>query len=252
MDNVIILTHGISGSSVVSALLAEAGYWIGSETRVKPVYDTFENSDLVGMNERLLAAHLPDLKYEYDFRGSDVRHMARQRDRIDFDALRAFVAQCDGQGPWLWKDPRLTWTIRLWAEVLPLQRLRFLVLTREPVQAWVSANVGRHVQGWRYTQNDNGSITQSNLAFLREAGLPFLKFSFEDLLLRPEPTLEALGRHLDLSLSMEQLQLVCRLPLYRRSKSGLDFAKALAILIKNFGERDGRGRLGRPAWATLD
>lgn len=252
MHNVIILTHGISGSSVVSALLAQGGYWIGDETRVKPAYDTFENSALVGMNEQLLAAHLPQLRYEYDFRGADVRHLAMQRDRIDFDALRRFVARCDAQGPWLWKDPRLTWTIRLWAEVLPLERLRFLVLTREPLQAWVSANLGRHVQGWRYTQGYNGSITQSNLAFLREAGLPWLKFSFEDLLMRPEPTLAALNGHLGLSLTLEHLQRVCRLPLYRRSKNGLDVAKAAAILLKNFGQRDGRGRLGRPALATPD
>ena len=81
--NVIILTHGISGSSVVSALLAQAGYWLGEETRIKPGYNTFENSSLVSINENLLKQYLPELIYEYEFSGAQVRHMASQRGRID-------------------------------------------------------------------------------------------------------------------------------------------------------------------------
>jgi len=57
--NVIILTHGVSGSSVFAALLGRAGYWLGSETVQKPDYDTFENAALVALNYELLHVLAP-------------------------------------------------------------------------------------------------------------------------------------------------------------------------------------------------
>jgi hypothetical protein len=44
--NVIILTSGLSGSSVLAGLIANAGYWVGDETFKKDDYDTFENREL--------------------------------------------------------------------------------------------------------------------------------------------------------------------------------------------------------------
>jgi hypothetical protein len=40
--NVIILTAGLTGSSVVAGLLKNAGYWAGSKTVKKSGYDTIE------------------------------------------------------------------------------------------------------------------------------------------------------------------------------------------------------------------
>jgi hypothetical protein len=47
--NVIILTSGITGSSVLSGFLARSGYWSGDTTHKKE-YDTFENSELIRLN----------------------------------------------------------------------------------------------------------------------------------------------------------------------------------------------------------
>ena len=65
--NVIVLTHGWTGSSIFSALFGEAGYWLGGETVVKPDYDTFENADLVALNNRLLHELAPALNHEHQF-----------------------------------------------------------------------------------------------------------------------------------------------------------------------------------------
>ena len=45
-----------------------------------------------------------------------------------------------------------------------------------------------------------------------------------------------------MNLTLEQLHTVCRLPLYRKSRNWKDFVVAALIYLKNFRERDGRGR----------
>ena len=50
--NVIILTSGVSGSSVLTGLIAKAGYWTG-DTTAKKEYETYENQELIDLNLRL-------------------------------------------------------------------------------------------------------------------------------------------------------------------------------------------------------
>ena len=240
--NVIVLTHGWTGSSIFSALFGEAGYWLGGETMAKPDYDTFENAGLVALNNRLLHELAPTLNHEHQFSDHDVQKIAARATALDLQPYRNFIAECNQNQPWLWKDPRLTWTIRAWSSVLDLEQTAFLVLTRDPTQAWISANLRRHVQSFAFTRRYNGGITQSNLRFLQERGLPHLHLSFEDLLLSPQDTLARLNAFFKLGLSMAQLHAVCRLPLHRKSRNWKDFMVASLIYMKNFGERDGRGR----------
>jgi hypothetical protein len=250
MNNTVILTHGWTGSSVLAGLLERAGAWLGEETMVKPDYDTFENARLVEINNRLLERFAAGLNHEHEFSDEQVRRIHERARGSDLTELGDFMAQCAQRCPWVWKDPRLTWTIRVWAEVMDLPSTRFVVLTREPVQAWITANLRRHVQSMTFTRAYNGGITQSNIRFLEERGLPYLPMSFEDLLLAPEPSLERINQHCGSRLGISDLQAVCRLPLGRRSRGLPDFVKAAAIYVKNHHERDGRGRLAGRAGAS--
>lgn len=239
--NLIILTHGWTGSSVFSALLGRAGYWLGSETVKKADYDTFENADLVGLNRRLLRELAPGLDHEHQFELKDVESIARAAQALDLSPYRAFVERCSSHGPWVWKDPRLTWTIRAWESAMDLERTSFLVLTREDLQAWISSNSRRHVQSWSFTRRYNRGITEANCRFIRQVGRPWLRLSFEDLLLEPERTLDSLNEAFGLALGLSDLQAVCREPLYRRSRGVRDFLEAGLVFLRNYSERDGRG-----------
>lgn len=242
ISSVIILTHGWTGSSVFSGLLGMAGCWLGAETVVKPDYDTHENADLVMLNDSLLSPLAPDLDREHRFDPADVLEIERRAASIDLAPYRTFAEHCERHRPWLWKDPRLTWTIRIWERCLDLRGVRFLVLTRDPLQAWITANVRRHVQSWRFTCDYHDGITETNLRFLRERGLPYVQSSFEDLLLRPERTLDTLNTFFGVKLTMDELRAVCDKPLYRRSLGVTDFVVAFLIYLKNYRERDGRRR----------
>lgn len=240
--NIIILTHGWTGSSVFSGLFGRAGYWLGAETVKKIDYNTNENSMLVDLNRRMIDEFGQGLDHEHRFSDDDVALIARRAEGMDLQPLRDFVAQCNQNGHWLWKDPRLTWTIRIWARVLDLEKTAFLILTRDLQQAWISANLRRHVQSTEFTRQYKDGITASNIRFLQQVGQPYVELSFEDLLLTPERALETLNRFFGTSLKIDDLKAVCSEPLYRKSRGFKDFVVALLIYLKNYGERDGRGR----------
>jgi hypothetical protein len=242
MENLIVLTHGWTGRSVFAALAGAAGGWLGNETKLKPDYDTFENAELVDLNRCMLRELAPGLDHEHAFDPESVYRIVLRAQRADLAPYRDFVDRCDARRPWVWKDPRLTWTIRVWAPLLDLSRVRFLVLTREPLQAWTSANLRRHVQSYRFTAAYNGGITRSNLHFVESIGARHLTLSFEDLLLRPESTLQGINDLLDARLAMADLREVCHLRLGRRSRGAADIATAILIYLRNYRERDGRGR----------
>ena len=242
MNNIVILTHGWTGSSVFAALLGRAGHWLGAETVQKVDYNTHENAGLVDLNRRLLDELAPGINHEHHFSENDVDLIARRAEQMDLAPLRAFVAHCGSHGPWLWKDPRLTWTMQVWNQVIAPAEVSYLILTRETVQAWVSSNLRRHVQSVQFTRDYNDGITRANLRFVQRTGRPYGLLSFEDLLLRPQATLDSLNTTFGTALAMTDLRAVCKQPLHRKSRGVRDFALASLIYLKNYGERDGRGR----------
>jgi hypothetical protein len=240
--NVIVLTHGWSGSSLLTALLRSMGYWAGGETMAKVDYDTHENSELVAINDRLLGTFSPDLDFEHHFDRREVLAMAGQRPDADVaNRMADFVARCDSHAPWIWKDPRLTWTIRIWEPHLALDRVAFLVLTRDLTQAWITSNLRRHIQSRRFTDDFNGGITRANVEFLEERGLPYFKLSFEDLLLRPADALDGMNRLLGLQMMVDDLERVSTQPLFRKRHGMRDMLFASMIYAKNYRARDARG-----------
>jgi hypothetical protein len=244
MKNVVILTHGWSGSSLFASLLGRAGHSTGNDTVKKPDYDTFENAELVALNRRLLETLAPEINHEHRFEHEDVELIAERSRTLDLEPYRDFVTRCAASGPWLWKDPRLTWTIRVWAKVLPLDEIAFFILTRDDLQAWISSNERRHIQSMRFTRRYNHGITESNRRFLADRHLSCITLSFEDLMLQPESALARMNEFFGIGLTLGDLCSVCNMPLGRKSRDWKALLHATAIYLKNYAERDGRARLG--------
>lgn len=240
-NNVIILTHGWTGSSVFTALIGSGGYWSGDQTFEKADYNTHENIELVELNERLLT----DLGFSDDREHQlldlkTLQDLEKKAEHIDLAPYRDFVNRCLAHQPFIWKDPRLTWTIRIWAKLLPLDKVDFVILTRETQQAWIASNLRRHIQSLGFTRKYNQAITASLKQFLTRTEKSYIEFEFEDLQLEPEQTIKRLNDFLNTRLTMEHLTAVYRLPLYKKSKNWKDAVKALAIYLKNYRYRDQR------------
>lgn len=235
--NVIILTYGLSGSSVLTGLLVRGGYWPGAKTYVKPDYDTFENVRLIELNKQLFAAAGFSGNYENSYSPEVLQTIASLRTKVDPAPFRQFIAECEQHRPWIWKDPRLWLTMRYWADLLDLGNIQFVLLTRTPLQSWISYNLRRQVQSYGYAQRYCQQIESEIARFLDERGLKRHEILFDDLIVKPEATLERLNAYLGTALTVDDLRAVYNQPLHRAPRSTLDFVKAALIYARNYGER---------------
>lgn len=235
--NLIILTAGLSGSSAVAGLLSRAGYWTGRQTHKKRDYDTYENEELIQLNRRILAESGYSGNYEMEFSRPAIQQVEDVASRLDMEPFAAFVKTCDEHGPWLWKDPRLWLTIRFWKRVLNLGQTQFIVLSRDDLQTWISTTIRRQIHTYEYSKRYSREVYESILQFLQDNQLPYLKLVFEDLVVKPGPSLDSLNSFLGTSLEIDDLKATYHNRLYRKPRGVLDLAKAIMIYSKNYGQR---------------
>lgn len=235
--NVIILTSGLSGSSVLTGLIARGGYWTGNET-FKKEYDTYENVDLVKLNVNLLREAAYTGRYEMEFRKDLLDRVGALKSSLSDTPYREFLTECDGHGPWIWKDPRLWLTIRYWSPLIDWERCKVVVLTRSLVHCWVSATLRRQIRSYSSLRRYEKSIEGSILSFLRENRIGYLHTTYEALIGRPEETIDSLNTYLESSLAIDDLKSIYWGKLYERPRSSpVDFLKAVLIYAKNRSER---------------
>lgn len=235
--NVIILTNGLSGSSVLAGLVSRGGFWTGDETFKKPDYDTYENKRLVELNLQLFEQAGYQGNYDMVFNAAEIEYFANPQRPIDPTDYRDFLAACNEHSPWIWKDPRLWLTIHYWKDLLDLDQVRFINLTRDPIQTWVSVTIRRQIQEFAYLKAYLRGIRDSIRVFFADTGAEHLEMQFEELLLRPEQTIDRLNNFLDSSLQLSDLHAVYRGELYRKPKGFGDIVKAGLIYAKNYSER---------------
>jgi hypothetical protein len=235
--NVVILTAGLTGSSVVAGLLKQVGYWVGDATAKKPEYDTFENAALVGLNDRLLEAVGHDERFDRVFRRGQIEDVNRAAAGVDLAPYRHFIAACAQHEPWAWKDPRLWLTIRVWAPLLDRERMRIVLVSRQHSQAWISHILRRQIQTPGYCRDYMEGVRASLLAFIEEYKLPYIEIVYEDILLKPEQMVKKLGNFLETDIAMTDLHKFYRGQLYRRKHGVGDFMRAVLIYIKNYPRR---------------
>jgi hypothetical protein len=236
-NNVIILTSGLSGSSVLTGLISRAGYWTGDRTHKKE-YDTYENQDLIDLNLRLIEAAGYSGDYTREFSSEALARIGMLRGAVDDTPFRRFLATCDQRGPWIWKDPRLWLTIRFWKEILPLDDCRFILLTRDLRHAWVSSTLRRQIRSYSSLKLYEQKILDSITRFLDDGQLSYLHLVYENMIVRPEEAIAQLNAHLDINLSVEDLMAIYHSPLYKVPRSSpMDYIKAGLIYAKNYRER---------------
>jgi len=237
-QNIIILTSGLTGSSVLTGLISRAGYWMGDATFRKE-YDTHENKELIELNHRIFeeAGYEPNYLPEFADDAA-VQRIASIPETADGEPYRMFLKKCAAHQPWIWKDPRLWMTMGHWKRFLDLKSCKFIVLTRGARQLWVSAILRRKIISYRGSRAHEKRIRRSVLDFLQSHDASYCEVRYEDLIVRPEKTIAKLNSFLDTSLSVEDLKSVYNKPLYKApGNSIIACLKAILIYLKNYSER---------------
>lgn len=232
MNNVIILTAGLTGSSLLVSLLETEGYWPGDQTKRKSDYDTRENSTLVEINEGLLKRY--GFSYTDEFSCSVIEHVANEDNAVIKDEIRQFIAGCDKHSPWILKDPRLWATIRFWRRAVDFSDVKFLVLVRDDIQCWVSQIIRRQIQSLAHVRFYNNSINKSILNFLQESRYQYKIISYDELILKPEVGIQKINDFLGTNIAVECLEKLYRGNLYQRPRGLKDYLMACLIYIKNY------------------
>lgn len=236
--NVIILTSGLTGSSVLTGLIARGGYWTGSSTQKKEDYDTFENKELIELNLRLFQNVDYRGNYLLEFSPDVMRQIESFKSNGAEDSYRAFVNRCNEHRPWVWKDPRLWLTIRFWKNLLDLEDCRFILLTRDFRQSWISATLRRQIKTYRAFKQYETSVENSIVKFCENAKVPYLHVRYEDLIRNPVEVIGRLNGWLDTTLTVDDLKKTYHKPLYKTPRSSYwNQAKALLIYLKNYSRR---------------
>ncbi len=141
MNNVVILGPGRTGSSLLSGLISKDRFYINREaieSRDGYPDGDYENPDLVALNKSIFfESGYGHHKIRYD-RPVDIQAMAAWADQCDADQYKQFIAKCEANRPWLWKDPRLCYTIYFWKSFVDLKKVKLIFITRDHEQIFRS------------------------------------------------------------------------------------------------------------------
>ena len=224
--NLIILTPGLSGSSVITSLISNAGYFLGKNT-AKIEYDTFENKKLVEHNITLFKQTGFMWRDPGDLPPPSIEKMKELHKNIDLNPYRDFIKECDESSPWIWKDPRLSYTMFFWKELLNLENCKFIHITREIRQIWTGVILRVPLPvSFKNLQTVHGNTINSAEHFLDSNSINALKLELEDLLINPDSNLEKINSFLDINLSIDDFKRVYNGKLYKKRWSPIQQAKA--------------------------
>lgn len=136
--NVLIMGCGRSGTSMVTGMLADAGWHVGDEpypSRPANPKGFFETAEINGINEYLLATTVPNqapLKRMQHW-------LALAPEPLDLEVhagLRARIDRLAAKGPFAYKDPRFCYTLPAWRPSMP--NAKFVCIFREPAASATS------------------------------------------------------------------------------------------------------------------
>ncbi len=228
LPNVVILTSGLSGSSVLAGLLGRAGYWLGHETK-KIGYDTYENSELVDLNRRILQ----DSGFFHEDAGDlpppSIPNIQALADVEELEGFRGFVRECSQNAPWVWKDPRLCYTMFFWNRIHDFSSSKFILATRDSRQAWTGLVLrGKQNMPWKDYLKIAGNDEAAAARFLGDHSIRPHSVAFEDLILRPEEVIEGLNGFLGSAITMSDFRTIYQGSLGSLRWSRKDFLRARA------------------------
>lgn len=237
--NLIVFTTGSSGSSVLTGLIATQGYWLGDSTK-QLKFDTYENSELVDLNIKILKMAGFNRYDCNDIPGPSIDKISKLPETIDLSEFQAFIDKCNNHSPWIWKDPRLSYTIHFWAKFSDVLKAENIFIDRDPKQSYSGLLLSRNVpMGYIQQKEMNENYLKSVKVYLKNNNLDMDEYLFEDLILDPEAFIKKLNDRLELKIQFKDVLQIYKGRLYKKRYSSIDYGLArLKYLFYRHLKRD--------------
>ena len=214
--NVLVVGMPRSGTSMTAAIFANNGYFVAEdqnkELRASDEYNPsgyWEAEPLIQCNAEIFAAagFKHDNTWLYDSITDDQANaILSLQPSVKHQQL---VDKFNQHNPWIWKDPRLCYTLGYWWPLLDATTTSVLFLKRDPKEIYNSFIRLK----WRSTsQEDKADVLlriQKHLdateAALKKYNIPHIVIHYSDYKNHPEKTADKLSRFFDLHLNKDDL-----------------------------------------------
>ena len=195
-----------SGTSLLAGIFGRRGYFLGDAAALHAGDDHnpsgyWEAKPLIEANVALLARAGFDAHNTWLFRAITDTEAQRISRLTTVPTDIHLVARFRAQRPWIWKDPRLCYTLGYWWPLLDPATTRVLLVTRDPRSIWRS-----FVRlGWRdnseANRRDVHDRVDAHIHAARRAieglSIPHLNIDYDRLLAEPDAMAERLAEFLD-------------------------------------------------------
>lgn len=214
--NAIIIGMPRSGTSMVTNIFAKNGYFLAEnesdELRAGDEFNPsgyWEAKDLINANDEIFSAadYLPDNTWLYDpITEIQENNILELSEKVEHSKL---VEKYNMHKPWVWKDPRLCYTIGYWWPLLNKEDTRVILLTRAPEEIYSSFVRLNWRANNQISKDDVIERVHRHLAAAKKAilkfDIPFIELDYSDFKLNPEVTSEKISRLFGLQLTANEL-----------------------------------------------
>ena len=239
--NVLILTTGLSGSSLLTGLISKAGYWTVESTIYKNNstgrYETYENSKLVELNNQLLEEAKVSFDSNFWYEDSSRAEIARAGTKIARDNYQAFVETCATHQPWIWKDPKLWITLGFWLQMLDTSSLKCIVLNRNIKRLWLSQTHKRIIYDYRYLKESEKHSRDNLTRFLCEQDVDYITMNYESLQHNTTVELNRINNFLSTNLALKDWDEIYQPKEVSMIDNMAKIFKAILIYVTNYRQR---------------
>lgn len=141
----------------------------------------YENPELKNLNKRILW----DSGYKHPRvmtrKKVNIEAIKQLKSQTNSEIYKDFIIKCNENKPWLWKDPRLCFTIHHWDYFLNKDEIQFIKITRDPYLVFRSHSK-RHIRD--SLKNIVQTYHEENVSvdnYLSDNQIPFLNIDYSEL-----------------------------------------------------------------------
>lgn len=214
--NAIIVGMPRSGTSMTAAIFARAGYHVTEDESVRlrqaDEYNPggyWEAEQLIQANAAAFraAGFAHDNTWLYEAISLEQAERISELDRMD--AHQQLVTEFNRHQPWVWKDPRLCYTLGYWWPLVDQSNTRVLLLKRDPAQIYNSFLRVKWRQPGQQSRQDVYARIEAHMkaaeAAIARYDIPHITVAYNEFADNPDLTARRLSELFDVRLTGRDL-----------------------------------------------